>query len=231
MKETVSVAIETSCRVGGLALGRGDELVGSLEFDASRGHAAVLVRQLEVMLSQARLQPGDLDELYLSAGPGSFTGVRVGVTVARTLGQMFPGLRLVAVPTVQAVAENARGLPWERLAVVLDARENLIYVCLFRREGEGIIQASEPGVVRPSEFLVSAPRPLTLIGEGLGYHDLHGEGITIADAALGLPTAAGAWRAGRRLAKQGLFVDYNHLLPIYSRKPEAVRLWEKRGLT
>ncbi|KKL76441.1 hypothetical protein LCGC14_2044830, partial [marine sediment metagenome] len=61
-----------------------------------------------------------------------------------------------------------------------------------------------------------------------GYHDLTGPGITIADEALWLPTAAGVWRAGRRMARAGKFVEYTRLRPRYLRRPEAVRLWEKR---
>ena len=92
-----SIAIETSCRIGGLALGKGDQLLTVETFDASQRHATILVARLEAMLETANLNPGDLSELYISVGPGSFTGLRVGVTVARTLAQFVAGLRCVAV--------------------------------------------------------------------------------------------------------------------------------------
>jgi hypothetical protein len=71
-------------------------------------------------------------------------------------------------------------------------------------------------------------RPVLLTGEGLDYHDLAGEGVELAEPDVRLPTAEGVWRVGRRLAAAGEFTEYHHLLPIYTRRPEAVRLWEQR---
>ncbi|HOF17525.1 MAG TPA: tRNA (adenosine(37)-N6)-threonylcarbamoyltransferase complex dimerization subunit type 1 TsaB [Phycisphaerae bacterium] len=228
MKPPVSIAIETSCRVGGVALGRGDELLAVVPFDASARHAVQLVARLDVMLRDADLRAEDLDEVYVSAGPGSFTGLRVGVTVARTLAQASPRLRCVAVPTAQAVAENARDFPWQHLGVVFDSKDDLIYAVQFARRDGRIVPAAEPAVCTVAEFLAAAPRPLTLTGEGLGYHDLRAEGVTLLDESLRLPTPEGVWRVGRRLADEGQFTEYHHLLPLYTRHPEAVRLWEQR---
>ena len=233
MKPTVSIAIETSCGAGGVALGLGDELAATIDFDASARHATQLVTQLDRLLGDARLRPADLEELYVSAGPGSFTGLRVGITTARSLAQAIPQLRCAAVPTPAAIAENARPLDWENLAVIMDARHGRVYRVMFTRAGESLVQSGPPAVTGAEQFLRESPRPLMLLGEGLAYHDLRGPGITIPGAAPGkgpphLPTAANVWRVGRRIAAAGGFVDYRHLLPIYSREPEAVRLWERR---
>ena len=233
MSDVVSIAIETSCRLGGLALGRGDELIDTVDFDASTRHGMQLVARLAELVSRAGLTPGDLDEAYVSAGPGSFTGTRIGVTVARTLAQALPHLRCLAVSSPAAVAEGARRMPWKDLAVLLDAREGLVHVTQFARRGEAIVRRAGGGVMAPAEFLASAPRPITLLGEGLGRHDLRAEGVTIpppeaANAPPHLPTAACVWRVGRRLARRGKFTPPRRLLPTYSRKPEALRLWEKR---
>ena len=222
----ISLAIETSCRLGGVAMGRGDRLARRIDFDARSRHATHLVARMNELLEQEGLAPGDVQELYVSAGPGSFTGVRVGVTVGRTLGQILPQVRLVAVPSTLAVAENAAQLEWEHLAVILDAREKAIYAKLFRRE-EGLpVPFGQPLLGSPEEFLTAAPRPILLTGEGLGYHTVEGEGISAAEASLHLPTAEGVWRVGRRMSKRRAFVDANHLLPIYTRAPKALRVWE-----
>jgi tRNA threonylcarbamoyladenosine biosynthesis protein TsaB len=226
--EIISIAIETSSRAGGVALGRGDSLLRSVTFDASRRGASQLISRLEELLSEIDLRPADLDEVYVSAGPGSFTGVRVGVTVARTLGQMVPELRLVGVPTALVVAENARDLKWKHLGVIMDARENCIHVTLFARREDQIAQVGEPRVVTPQEFLDSAPRPLMLIGEGLAYHDLQGQQVEIADPSLHLPTPEGVWSVGRQMARVGQFTDYKRLLPVYTRRPKALRVWNEK---
>jgi tRNA threonylcarbamoyl adenosine modification protein YeaZ len=308
MESNYSIAIETSCRAGGVALGRGDELLQVANFDASYRQATQLVVRLEELLKPAGIRPRDLAALYVSTGPGSFTGLRVGITVARTLAQANPSLRVVAVPTIQAVAENARHLPWENLGVALDFKDGQVYAGLFSRGGErvaGILPArpggvpppasssvsyssaatssvsssvqrecnsstteaargqgaltlpspggrgvqhphptlslrergeearvvpiGEPALVPPEEFLARAPRPLLLIGEALELVKIEAPGVTLAPSDLYLPSPEGVWRVGRRLAAAGAFTDFRQLLPLYSRKPEAVRLWEKRN--
>lgn len=231
MDKPVSIAIETSSRAGGVALGFGDKLSRVLNFDTSVRHATQLVQRLAVLLDQAAVAPADLDELYVSVGPGSYTGLRVGITVARTMAQALTDLRCVGVPAAWAVAEGARKLPWENLGVVTAAKDGTVYGTVFRRDGERIIQAGEPGVQHIEQFLARAPRPLMLIGEALGYCDLDAKGVELAaptDCDLHLPTAAAVWSVGRQLGSGGRFTQAEHLLPIYSRRPEAIRLWQRR---
>ena len=230
MADEVSIAIETSCRAGGIALGCGDKLADLIEFDTSTRHAAQLVCRLEEMLTNAKLQPGDLDHAYVSVGPGSFTGLRIGITVVRTMAQMLQNLQCVAVPTPAAVAENVRSLDWQHLGVIMDAREGQLYAAGFARlDGDTVPAAGTPAVMTAEKFLSSSPRPLMLTGEGLGYHHLPGDGIELADAETHLPTPEGVWRVGRRLARAGQFIDYHQLLPIYTRRPEALRLQERQA--
>jgi len=239
MSETISISIETSCRYGGLAMGRGESLTRVLLFDASRRHATQLLVRLDELCKEEKISPADIDELYVSVGPGSYTGLRVGVTVARTLAQVFPKIKLVAVPTTHAVAEALAGRPWSNLGVVLDARDELIYAKRFTRgggdngragdrEGGGTIPAGEPAICTAAEFLAGSPRPLLLSDEGLGYHDLAAEGVELAEESQRFPTPECVWSVGRRLAAAGRFVALANLLPIYARAPQAVQMWEQK---
>ncbi len=231
MSGIVSIAIETSCRAGGVALGLGDQSAKVARFDASRRAATQIITHLDALLVGLHLSPSDLEELYVSIGPGSFTGLRVGVTVARTLAQAIPRLRCVAVPTPSVIAENARSLDWENLGVILDCKQGEFHASLFCRRGGLVVPAGEGRVVSAEEFLAWAPRPILLIGEGLGYHELLAQGVGIAPGVPGvdhLPSAEGVWRVGRRMASRGEFTDYRRLLPTYARNPEAVRLWNLR---
>jgi len=223
METPASLAIETSCRTGGAALGRGDELVAETSFQASARHAVQLVPRIAELLENASLRPANIDELYVSVGPGSFTGVRVGLTVARTMGQMMDSLRCVPVPAPLAIADQAAELSWDRLAVVLDARDDCVHVSEFVRSGGQIIPRSPGAVLEVEQFLDGLERPVTLTGEGLSYHNCTGSGISIAPPELHFPTAASVWRVGRRLAREGQFVEYNKLVPIYARPPEVLR--------
>jgi tRNA threonylcarbamoyladenosine biosynthesis protein TsaB len=224
MKLPVSISIETSCRRGGVALGRGDELIGEINFDASSRHAVQLVPRLDELLAGASLRPEDVDELYVSSGPGSFTGLRVGLSVARTMGQMLSSLRCFAVPTPRAIAARAADLPWDNLAVVLDARDDCAHVSMFVRRDGQIAGVGKSRLVDIAEFLSGLPRPITLTGEGLAYHHCEGPGISIAPEELHFPTARGVWCVGRDLSRAGQDIDYNQLTPIYARDPEVLRL-------
>lgn len=234
MTQTISIAIETSCRAGGVAMGRGESLAGEIHFDASQRHATQLVGRLRELLASHDAAAAQVEEIYVSVGPGSFTGLRVGITVARTMAQAIAAAggampRCVAVPALATVAENARPLAWQHLGVILDAKEDSFYASLFERHGEQIDLAAPPRLTTAGEFLAAAPRPLLLTGEGLAFVELTGPEISAAPKELYLPTAASAWRVGRRLAAAGQFTEYHHLLPIYPRQPEAVRLWDKLG--
>ncbi len=228
MAPEISIAIETSCRAGGVALGLGDELAEVAHFSTSQRHATQLITHLKALLADAKLHPRDLNQVYVSAGPGSFTGLRIGITAGRTLAQMVPNLQCVAVPTPGAVAENAQPLKWKHLGVVMAAKENQIHATFFVRRNHEIVSIQRPALMTIEEFLLQAPRPLLLIGEALGCYELAGEGIQIGDSSLHLPTVEGLWRVGRRMAKAVQFTEYHKLLPIYARRPEAVRLWEKQ---
>jgi tRNA threonylcarbamoyladenosine biosynthesis protein TsaB len=234
MSAPISIAIETSCRLGGLALGRGEDLIDVVRFDAAGRHATQLISHLRDLLAGANLTAQDLDEVYVSAGPGSFTGLRVGITAVRTLAQALPKLRCVAVPTARAIAEGdtARRLDWTHLGVILDARKGTIHATQFQRDGEDAIETAAGRVVTPADFLAEAPRPLLLIGEGLTHEPVEGRGVVQVPPEpheAHLPTPEATWRVGRKLAWKQQFTEYHHLLPIYARDPEAVRLWEARN--
>jgi tRNA threonylcarbamoyl adenosine modification protein YeaZ len=226
MNNRVSIAIETSSRSGGLALGIDNELVDQVTFDATRRHAAQLVTRLDELVRRNELSPEAVTELYVSAGPGSFTGTRIAVTVGRTFAQALGQVQLVSVPTTAAVAENARDESWSNLAVLLAAKRGRFYAGLYRRE-DGI-RGEILGLCDSQELLDRAPRPLAVTGEALEYVSIEGPDVRTLDERLYQPTAEGCWRVGRRLAGEGSFTPANLLLPIYSRRPEAVRLWEKR---
>lgn len=152
----------------------------------------------------------------------------MGITVARTLAQALPETACVAVPTIEAVAENAHALEFEHLGVVMDAKEGVVYAGVFSRR-EGRVVPADAADLKPAEaFAAECPKPITLIGEALAYQQIAAEGIAVGDESLWLPRPEGLWRVGRAMARSGRHIDYNALRPLYLRKPEAVRLWELR---
>ena len=118
------IAVETSGRRGSVAIALGPDLVGRCEFSADMQHARDLLPEMDRLFREHQWRPADVDQCYLSIGPGSFTGLRVAVAFARHFA-LATSARVCAVPTLDVIAENCRGIeqPPEHLAVVLDAPE------------------------------------------------------------------------------------------------------------
>jgi len=225
------VAIETSGRQGSVAVAVGDDLLGMTRFATDLRHAAELLPAIHRLCETANWRPSDIDEIHVSAGPGSFTGCRIGVTVARTLAHAV-GVRLVRVPTVEALARNAldNDPAPPHLAVVLDAQRRQAYVASFDLDGADYVQRGEILVGDPKTLLLETPKPAAVLGEGVAFHraDVEASGLAILSETTWAARADNVLHVGRRLADQGEYVPANHLVPIYIRPPEAEERWQER---
>jgi tRNA threonylcarbamoyladenosine biosynthesis protein TsaB len=233
MSPEISIAIETSCRAGGVALGRGGDLLESAALGPSARHAADLLPTLDALLRRHGLGPAQIDWLFVSVGPGSFTGLRVGVTLARTFAQAM-GVKLLAVPTPRAVAWRVREELWRNLGVMLAAKDRTVHATLFQRDEADQPQAVGPyRLATPEEFLDDGPRPILLTGEALDWLEAFDPpaDVRLAPPEKRLPTAEAVWQLGRHMltCEHGKPIDLNHLKPVYARRPEALRLWEERN--
>ena len=224
------LAIETSGRIGSVALVDGGSVVSSQDFPHGLKHAAELVPRIDHMCRERGWQPRDLRELYVSAGPGSFTGLRIGVTLAKALA-FATGARIVAVPTVRVLVHNAP--PEARhVVLVLDAKRDQIFTARFSRSGDHWVEEEPAHLDSLSAMLARAPRPVYLVGEGIPFHQ---QFIPADDAAIRI-TAPNEWQAraeavareGVRLAAEGSFVDPDRFAPVYIRRPEAEEKLEAR---
>lgn len=215
-----NIAIETSSRQGSISLGRADDLLATVNLPTQRRHDVGLVASIAELCAQHDVAPGDLAELYVSIGPGSFTGLRVAVTVAKMLA-LAQGCRVVAVPTLEVLAQNVAAD--QALAVCLNQKHDSVY-CAVYRKGEELL----PPELRTVEQLLSAaPRPLSILGHPLPELPADPQ-VAVLDPALAHPRSEVVWRLGRELARQNRFVDPATLTPLYARQPEAVALWDKR---
>jgi tRNA threonylcarbamoyladenosine biosynthesis protein TsaB len=166
------LGIETASRVCGAAVADEGRIVVDVWVEARNVHAERLMPLIEEVLSGAKTTLGALDALAVSAGPGSFTGLRVGVSVAKGLA-FATGKPLAGVPTLLALAERAvrespRPLP-EIIVPVLDARREEVYFQIFCREDEEVTSLSEPDVARVDDVCrLLAGRGALLTGEAAG---------------------------------------------------------------
>src|SRR3954467_10825613 len=128
-----ALAIETSGRTGSVAVARDGTVLAEETFPHGLKHAAGLVPMIDRLCKGAGWGPRDVEEVYVSAGPGSFTGLRVGVTVAKTLA-FATGAKVVAVPTVEVLARNAPA-DATNVVIVLDAKREQIFTARLTRSG------------------------------------------------------------------------------------------------
>ncbi len=162
------LAIETTGRAGSVCVARGGDILARADLPTHTRHAGGLHAAIDRLVRAQGWSPDALDEVHVSAGPGSFTGARIGITVARTLG-WATGARVVRVPTVDVVARNALLIPEPPhfVAVILDAKRAQVFTALFARAAadryEKILDAT---MTDPFAFLTK-----TAIEQATQYQD------------------------------------------------------------
>lgn len=135
------VVIETSGRVGQVGLARGSHPVHTRRLDEARRHARDLTPAIGDLLQAAGWQPRDLHAVIVSRGPGSYTGLRVGIMSAKALAYATR-CALVLVDTFAAIADQAPA-EIEHVDVVADAQQQKLYVQTFARSGAGVSLLAE----------------------------------------------------------------------------------------
>lgn len=227
-----SISIETSGPIASVALGLGDKVIAEKSFSATVGHAGSLLLSADELCRDAGWRPADLNECYLSIGPGSFTGLRVAATFARHLA-LAADVRLVAVPTLQAIAWNLIGEPGQgasTVAVFVEARKGMVFAATFAIERGNVRPGDGPEMVIPADYLARAAQPLIVAGRGVApfIELVRGQGADVAPESTWTPLARGVFALGRLKSQIGAFTNAIELVPLYVRRPEAEELWEKR---
>ena len=229
------LAIETSGPIGSVALAQGDKIIAAQSFTATLRHSVQLIPTIDTLCKTANWTAQDIQYLFVSAGPGSFTALRVGITFARTLAQAADCL-LVAVPTVDVIAQNIRPMLAEQagpihIAVILDAKRSELYAAAFKWESSTLTKIIPEQVISPANLLEQLPKPLWLIGQGIDYHRpaLAQPALVILDQQYWPPQARNVHACGMRLARQGRFVQLENLVPIYLRLPHAQERYQQRS--
>ncbi len=224
------LAIEISGSLGGLAIGSGNRPTDSAVLDAQARHAAALIPTIAKLCDRQSISLKEIGTVYLSIGPGSFTGLRIAVTAARMLA-FAQGARIVTIPSLTVIAQNGIGeknSP-ENLVVIRDAKRKNVYAAHFELVGEQFKPRSAPREVTPADFFESLPKPCAICGEGLSlYGDLAREaGLEVLAETKWKPDPAVLFALGCEAARRGDFVDPVKLTPLYVRRPEPEEKWEQ----
>lgn len=228
---TYALALETSSTRGRIALGRGAGILETCALREPRAHAAELLPAIDALCASHGVRPDAIGHVFVSNGPGSFTGLRIGVTVARMLA-LATNAVLVAVPTLDVIAQNALADddPPPDVVVVLDAKRKHVFAAGFELRDGVYHGTSAPTEVDPALYLAGRDRSVGLLGEGIGYHRsaIEQTGLRILAETLWPPRVETVYRIGFERAAAGECTQRDALLPIYIRPPEAEEKWQER---
>ncbi len=233
-EESVTIAIETSSRIGSVALGIRGKLLAEQTFSTPLQHSSELLPALHNLLEQHNSTPRQIKQVCISIGPGSFTGLRIAVTTAKAMA-LANGATIVPVSTLDTIATNATAptsSEFSSLATIVDAKRNKFFVAGYKVPAKKTPRVQVPEkimddcLMTPQEFADSFVRthgPVAILGDGLVYYAdrFECDRVTVLDQSSWTPRASAVFSLGQKNASEGLFADPLTLTPNYLRSPQA----------
>jgi len=219
------LGVETSSSVFSVALCDGKRICASLKMEGQGRPSDFLTDLIEKAVSSNGLSLADLDGFTISIGPGSFTGLRVGVTTVKTLAWALKK-PVLPVSSLEVIAQNFIGSA-DPVALFLDARKGKVYTALFSSDGvQGMKRLSEDQVLLPEEVLKKLSPQTMVVGDGLRrYSDLiaaSGPGtFRLAPEAQWIPSAESLCRIAAGCWPSGVLDDPHRLVPQYLYSKES----------
>jgi tRNA threonylcarbamoyladenosine biosynthesis protein TsaB len=217
------LGIETSGLRGGIAVCRDGACLAETALEnAPRRHAQTLVTQIQVTLADLDVRIADLDAVAVSIGPGSFTGLRVGVVCGKTLAYAT-GCRLAAVDTLEAIAANSPA-DLAEVHVIADAQRGDLFLGTYRRSADDDwIRTDPPSIVLAAEWMARLQAGDVVTGPGLTTVDrlpASAAWRTLPESAW-TPSPRTVAQIGARQIARGLLADCATLEPFYLRRSAA----------
>ena len=228
------LALETAAKAVSAAITEDGRILASGYQDTGLTHSRTLMPIVEGLFRNTELTAADMNAIAVSAGPGSFTGVRIGVSAAKGLA-FAASIPAVAVSTLAALARNvsfAEGL----IVCAMDARRGQIYNALFEA-GDGRLTRLTPdravALSDLAEELRNDSRHKTVLGDGaglcFGYLTEAGISCRLAPPQLLMQNAMSVALEAEDLIQGGNLVSAQELAPVYLRPPQAERLLATKG--
>lgn len=224
------LAVDTSAKPVSCALARDGCVLASFYANTGLTHSQTLMPMIENLLKVTGHIVADLDAIAVNTGPGSFTGVRIGVSAVKGLAftDDFP---CISVSTLESMAENTVATPGVVICCVMDARCQQVYGALFEKNADGITQRLSDDaaltVAQMGERLIALGRPVILVGDGseLCYRVWKDNipNVFLAPATVRYQNAAATALIACRRFAEGSIVSADELQPIYLRLPQAER--------
>jgi tRNA threonylcarbamoyladenosine biosynthesis protein TsaB len=226
------LGIDTSTSCGSVGLIDGDSVIAEYLLDIPSTHSERLLSSIECVLEQARCSIETLDGWAISLGPGSFTGLRIGVSTIK--GLVFATEKPVAgVPTLDALASNVSPTPY-LICPILDARKGEVYTSFYRYDNEDTLaRVSAYQAISPETLVKKIEEKTIFLGNGVPtYRDYLRNALpTLASfvpVPLNLSYGSTVARLGLERIQRNEVLDLSTFTPIYIRASEAEIRWKEK---
>jgi len=220
----IVLALETATMTGGIAIVKDNSLIGEIRTNVKIAHSERLMGSIDWLLKTSDISVNEISAFAISIGPGSFTGLRIGLCTVKGLAYATDK-PVIPVPTLDAFA---RSLPLcsSPLCPMLDARKNEVYTGLYKWKDGECVKVTPERAVNPVDFLKEIKEPTVFAGDGATtYRDLIKDALK--ENALFLPpsrmypSAATVAEIAIEKIRSGFVTDPVSLTPFYIRKSEA----------
>lgn len=227
------LAVDTSATAASVAVAEENKLIGEFSINTALTHSQTLMPMVEELLKNTGLSVNDIDAVAVNAGPGSFTGVRIGVAAVK--GIAFPkNLPCVSVSTLESMAYNMLGNDCI-VCSVMDARCSQVYNALFRVNGCSVTRMTDDRALSLTDLkneLQNINEKVILVGDGsVLCSEFLGEeleNIMIAPFNNRIQTASSVAYAAFEKINNGETLKADELMPVYLRLPQAQRELNKK---
>lgn len=221
------LGLDTSTMTASCAVIDENEVLGEYSIDQDRGHAENLVPMIEEIMKNINLDIEDIDLYVVALGPGSFTGLRIGVATMKAFAHLF-NKPIIGINTMEGLAYN---LPFEDTVVpMIDARRNRVYTGIYSQKSGELVEEMPVDAVDIDELIeiLKDKENLTVNGNGsiLYREKLEkelGDKIKFAKIGQNSPRAVSIAELGLKKFKAGIVDDVFTLAPDYLRKSQAER--------
>ncbi len=231
MSETI-LAIDTSTRTGSVAVSRDREVLGEILLNVRNTHSERLLLLVSQLLSDTGVSLKEIDAFATALGPGSFTGLRVGIATIKGLA-MATGKPVIGISSLQILAMNVPLAP-HLICPLFDARKKEVYAGLYHWQAGGAEPLRADAVLAPDRLLESLDGDIIFLGEGAwAYRTLliarMGDRAHLIPRSLSLPRASLACALAHERYQGGQTVSLERLAPAYVRPSEAEIAWSARA--
>lgn len=222
-----TLAIDTSNQTMALALMDEDTMIAQIQTTVNKNHSRSLMPAVDFLMHAVEWVPTDLNQIVVAKGPGSYTGLRIGVTTAKTLAQTL-AIPLVSVSSLAVLAQNVSADD-QLIIPIMNARRQNVYAGIYQKNPEltSILSDRHIALVELIAWLKQDGRPCIFVGKDV---ELFKEELSsavahaffIEDEAAQYPSGVNAFKAANAI---GAIEDEAQFIPSYLKKVEAEEKW------